>query len=439
MARRRGCLQQERNGIWTARVRIDGRTYCRTTGTGIRAEAEASLERLVVMADRGRRRRLERVPLLKAWPRFEASAAAARLTPGSRQAKYRIWLSFATWLHETHPEAKEPRLVTHSMAEEYLAFYQRGHAPSTCTLRICFLREMFRVILASGGDDVRNPWDGVQPKSGPVCPRRELTLDEVRRLLAVADGFGREWRMLFSLAIYTGMRLGDCCRLGWESVDLASSVIQIVPHKTRRYFTGRPVVIPLHPELAALLGRTRPDLRSGFVMDSIAHDFASRRWMVSRTLKRIFEVANIRTSILLEGRERMTPLATFHSLRHTFVSIAVNAGVPLATVQSIVGHSSTAMTRHYYHPSTDALREAVNAIPPVGGDGTATIRASRAASLVGGDGIATIRASRATACFTRAAVPGLCARLRELEKARKRGLISADEFSALRQSILASA
>ena len=42
---------------------------------------------------------------------------------------------------------------------------------------------------------------------------------------------------------------------------------------------------------------------------------------------------------------------------------AANAGVPLHIVQSIVGHESTAMTRHYYHENLDALKSAVAAIP----------------------------------------------------------------------------
>ena len=69
----------------------------------------------------------------------------------------------------------------------------------------------------------------------------------------------------------------------------------------------------------------------------------------------------------MEGRSRKSVVASFHSLRHTFVSISANAGVPLPVVQSIVGHCSTAMTRHYYHESENALRQAVEAIPAIGG------------------------------------------------------------------------
>ena len=93
--------------------------------------------------------------------------------------------------------------------------------------------------------------------------------------------------------------------------------------------------------------------------------YSRARWNVSHEIAKIFKKANIITSVQLEGRRKRAPEATFHSLRHTFVSLAANAGVPLHIVQSIVGHESTAMTRHYYHESIDALRSAVSAIPTI--------------------------------------------------------------------------
>ena len=349
---------------------------------------------------------------LESWTRYEASSAAARLAPSSRRAKLRAWRHFAAWMRESHPDVSGPRDVTRSMAEEYLESFRPGRSPVTCNLRICALREMFRFLLEGCGDARLNPWSGVRLCARDGYTRRELSLDEVRRLLAASGYYGREWSMLFSIAIYTGMRLGDCCRLTWDAVSLASSVIRIVPQKTRRRLSGRTVTIPLHPELSALLSGVPSDSRSGFVLRSIALDFTMRRWSVSRRLGRIFSMAGISTSVMLEGRSRRTPSATFHSLRHTFVSIAANAGVPLATVQSIVGHTSAAMTRHYYHPSEDALRRAVNAIPPV----TAAAKAMRSGP---------------------SPEPRFCRRLGEVEKALRRGLIDAQEYGDLRRRILA--
>ena len=99
------------------------------------------------------------------------------------------------------------------------------------------------------------------------------------------------------------------------------------------------------------------------MLPMIAEMYGRARWQVSHELSRIFKAANIVTSVRIEGRHRRTPEATFHSLRHTFVSFAANAGVPLHIVQSIVGHESTAMTRHYYPENLTALTSAVAAIP----------------------------------------------------------------------------
>ena len=206
-------------------------------------------------------------------------------------------------------------------------------------------------------------------------------MDELRRLLDAAkkveckeEKRGGQWYKLLLIGIYTGLRLGDCCRLDWSQISLAQGVIQLVPRKTRRHHQ-RLVTIPIHPALGQALvgdgtrssfftsGQETASPFSGPVLPTVADLYAQSRWRVSHELSRIFKAANIQTSVRLEGRNRRTPEATFHSLRHTFVSFAANAGVPLHIVQSIVGHESTAMTRHYYHENIDALKNAVAAIP----------------------------------------------------------------------------
>jgi len=52
--------------------------------------------------------------------------------------------------------------------------------------------------------------------------------------------------------------------------------------------------------------------------------------------------------------------AMWHTLRHTFASRAVMAGVDIRTVQELMGHSTITMTRRYAHLSTAHLRQAVN-------------------------------------------------------------------------------
>lgn len=207
-----------------------------------------------------------------------------------------------------------------------------------------------------------------------------------------------EWHTLFLIGIYTGLRLGDCCTLEWANVNLERKVIQVIPQKTRKHAHGHPVTIPIHPMLEAALrsafsgnqgsgirdekmGCGREGTRDPTTPSTIPHHpflilhpsqcvlptlsewYKKTKWRVSEGLKRIFAAANITTSVRIEGRRYKAPEATFHSLRHTFVSLAANAGVPLTIIQSIVGHESTAMTRHYYHESEAALQTAIAALP----------------------------------------------------------------------------
>jgi len=51
-----------------------------------------------------------------------------------------------------------------------------------------------------------------------------------------------------------------------------------------------------------------------------------------------------------------------HTLRHTYISHMVMAGVPIRTVQMLAGHSSVAVTERYAHLAPDYLNQAGRAI-----------------------------------------------------------------------------
>ena len=458
MAREKGMgsLQQEKSGRWTMRVCIGGKRYSRSTRTRDRDQAERFLQRFLAPLGLGERR----LPLADVWNAYVVSPNRNELAPSTLDSKRVVWMHFAKWMERNYLPVGDLAGVTSEMIAEYLALLRANLCGSSYNGRVCVLREIFRTLAAKAGlaDD---PWEGVRLRPDDSHSRRELTMEELHRLISAAksvpsasrrpalasgeavaapvaeDGDGtvaNEWHLLFLIGIYTGLRLGDCCRLDWSQINLAAGVIQIVPQKTRRHHQ-RMVTIPIHPKLGReLLGtqsanaerekrpfydpsydglRPTPESQngqlasessdgsdasgaflncgvasnasvvshiekspliacreatcvpkiSGPVLPTIAEMYGRARWRVSHELAKIFKAAGITTSVWIEGRRHRTPEATFHSLRHTFVSFAANAGVPLHIVQSIVGHESTAMTRHYYHENIDALKSAVAAIP----------------------------------------------------------------------------
>ena len=397
MAREKGMgnLQREKSGRWTMRVGIKGKRYSRSTRTKDRDQAERFLQRFLAPFGLGE----HRLPLADVWREYVKSPLRNELAPATLNAKRIVWMHFARWMEHSYLPVKDLAGVTPDMIAEYLACLRVDLCATTYNSRVCILREIFHTLANKAGLE-EDPWEGVRLRPEDSHSRRELTMDELKRLLKAAaavgsdelrvkseelnkdnnsslntqhstlithhSSLGNEWHKLILIGIYTGLRLGDCCRLDWSCINIPAEVIQLIPQKTKRHAHGRPVTIPIHPQLGAALiegAELHTQRITGPVLPGIAEMYRTTRWRVSEGLSRIFRAADITMSVRVDGRRNLTPEATFHSLRHSFVSFAANAGVPLHIVQSIVGHESTAMTRHYYHENIDALKSAVAAIP----------------------------------------------------------------------------
>mgnify|MGYP003295816752 CR=1 FL=1 len=382
-----GTLQREKNGTYTIRYMLNGRRVSRTTGTSNYEKAIEVLdeftapfvhkdriktfkklqemiadeEQLAQMEEERRRQML----LDDSWPYYADSCRRKEVADTTLEMKRQVWAQFTTWVLLAYESGVEVRAVTPDMAEAYMRYIRNGHAASTCNNRLCYLREIYRVLMPMAKAKT-NPFDGIPLLPDDCHSRRELTKEELERLLENASESGGDWRNLFLVGIYTGLRLGDCCKLTWDMIILDRGVMQLTPSKTRRSARGRVVTIPIHAKLMDVFRSIPTERRHGYVLPAMAKAYLASRPQVSSRITRIFRASGIMTSEPVEGRKCKVPVATFHSLRHTFVSFAANAGIPLHVIQSIVGHESTAMTRHYYHESEDALRKAIDAIPCVG-------------------------------------------------------------------------
>jgi len=63
-----------------------------------------------------------------------------------------------------------------------------------------------------------------------------------------------------------------------------------------------------------------------------------------------------------DARRRPSEIS-FHSLRHTAVSLLKTAGVSDAVAQDLVGHESAEISRHYTHIEAPAKRAAIDKLP----------------------------------------------------------------------------
>ena len=82
-------------------------------------------------------------------------------------------------------------------------------------------------------------------------------------------------------------------------------------------------------------------------------------WQKSEQHRRIHEAC---------AAARIVPTVTFDGIRHTFASLLVAAGVPLAFVAEALGHADTWMvSKHYAHLAPNVVQDAIRANLPTFG------------------------------------------------------------------------
>lgn len=392
--RAKGTGSLERHGrTWRAVWWVDGKRFVRSTGTSIHREAVEKLKEFVAPyrlkteagkdAKAAKKAKAEKsdataealanaakdklstagkleITLAKAWEEFDTSLARKTRTANVDRINLARWKVFQRWMHNKHPTVTSLADVKAYMAADFMKTIRKERSPKTFNDYRALLFQIWKVLDEAAGLDGFNPWDQSHIKAMEYDTdentRRELTVEELARVVAPLTG---EMRVLFALGIYTGLRLGDCVNLDWGKVDLVRGFIQCKPRKTKK---GKIMVhIPLFPALAKILLETPAEGRHGPILPHLSKTYG--RYTCVR-VRKAFEAAGIQTC-KETGRKRKAVEVGFHSLRHTFVSLCANKGIPLHVVQAIVGHSNVKMTKHYTHLSDATLQGAVAVLPDV--------------------------------------------------------------------------
>jgi integrase len=218
---------------------------------------------------------------------------------------------------------------------------------------------------------LENPAEHVETiKNREQCNgRRPFTIPEIQAILSIADP---EWQSLIKFGLYTGQRLSDLALLTWDNVDLDRNEIRLVTKKTGKNLTI-PISAPLQSHIMSLRGGldshpgATPLHRQAF--ETVQKH--GRAFSLSKQFAELLAQAGLREKQDHQshgiGRDakRSRSSLSFHSLRHTAVSLLKDAGVPQAVVQELIGHDSEAMSQLYTHVGDEALRKAAASLPVV--------------------------------------------------------------------------
>jgi site-specific recombinase XerD len=138
--------------------------------------------------------------------------------------------------------------------------------------------------------------------------------------------------------LYAGLREQEIFNLRWENIDFQRRKIHVVNKGKFKTKNRRNRVIPLRRNLKSILWPVRK--RNGLCFDAINQ---------RRVYNRILREAKLKK-----------PGIMWHTLRHTFASHELMAGVPLPTMSRWLGHSKIETTMMYAHLCPDHSDKEIN-------------------------------------------------------------------------------
>lgn len=236
---------------------------------------------------------------------------------------------FHRWLGKQRGRDVPLRAATGADLKQYQIHLttQRNHRKTTLYAAVKALQAFYRYAQSEAAEELK------APRRGQALPKY-LTEAEAQRLRETAAADPRAHAMI-SLLLYTGLRVGELCRLQVSSIDFEERTLRVLSGKGDK----DRLVVASPACMEALRGwlTVRPPASSDHVFPSKN----GRRNVPERTVQRL--VRRVAKSAGLE--KSVTP----HMLRHTLATTLLRRGGDIRFIQRILGHASIATTQVYTH------------------------------------------------------------------------------------------
>ncbi|MDN5919840.1 MAG: tyrosine-type recombinase/integrase, partial [Pseudonocardia sp.] len=286
----------------------------------------------------------------RAWRLVAAFLLSCR-SDNTRRAYARDIRDFMTWCTHIGVPLLETRRVH---IDGYIATLGqpqprtgRPAAESTVARKLSALAGLYDYAVDEGHLSASPLVRVARPRVGDDSQTTGLDRDELRRLLTAAAADGARTHALILLLAHNGLRIDEALSRDVEHLDTerGHQVLRL------RRKGGHHATAPLSPPVAHTLRTYLGDRAAGpiFITRTGRRLDEPAAWRLIRRLARRAE---------LPQADRINP----HTLRHAFVTAALDAGVPLRDVQDAAGHVDARTTRRYDRARYNLDRHATYAV-----------------------------------------------------------------------------
>lgn len=264
------------------------------------------------------------------------------------------------------------KLIPADLQRLYLQKLQQDHlSPKTiANLHACLHRALQQAVKEQL--ILSNPCDAVDLPRKDAAEISVLTREQQAQLMQ--ESYRHRYGVFIRLALSTGMRIGEIVGLRWSDVDLNNRILFV------RSTLNRLPTVDGESKTQLFVGtpKTKNGRRSIPLFDAIILDFWDWRkvqeadaqlarcayentgYVVTNEFGRPIEPRTFRDHYIRILKAAGLPHFTFHALRHTFATRAIEQGMDVKALSKILGHASVGFTLDTYaHLLDDHKRESM--------------------------------------------------------------------------------
>ena len=325
----------------------------------------ASVKKLIVQ---------KKVILKSLWKNYLAAPNRPESGPVTLKTYYEVLDKFLQYCYARRIESVSD--ISAETASDYmLSLWNQNISSRTYNKHLQALKLIFKTVLADN-----SPFAGLKSKLLEQESRKAFTAEQIHDIFSKIDDpnyyllHKDEMRILLMLGLIFGLRLHDAACFQWSYIK--NGVAEFKPAKTKRRLKDL-ISLPIPPVLQQLFEQAASWKQNEYVLPNVAKRYQTNASGISQDIGKLLRAAGIETLEAADSTTRRLQyhnssgeLCTrhigrysYHSFRHTFCTIAANAGKDLSVIRSMVGHSDIKMTEHYTHYSLETKRQVIESLP----------------------------------------------------------------------------
>ena len=250
---------------------------------------------------------------------------------------------FSKWINPIIGNKPLNEITPSDIEKVKSAMFKAGLADRSVQYCLATIRQVFNKAMFMDLFKNENPINKVKIPSPNNKRIRFLSREEVQALFQELKKRSQNLYDIALLSLQTGMRAGEIFSLTWSSLDLEQGIIHIRDAKGNK-------------DRTAYMTEEVKEMFQGREQNNNLV-FPSRTGKKRQGISKVFYKA-VKDSGLNNNISNDKDKACFHTLRHTFASWQVQDGMPLFTLQKLLGHSTIAMTERYSHLAPENMKQA---------------------------------------------------------------------------------